>query len=321
MRIAFASCLCSQVFAAQPVWDSIAKHKPDYLVLLGDSIYLDINTTLHPQDMDDNQFSQHIFARYQELLNQPQFTAFVKSLPKGRVFAVWDDHDFLWNDALGAQVGIMPQHKEKVRLATAFMEAFRATLAAGLAPGSFPDKLGDDAFWKPRKPLSTPSIKLPEDVWLHLADVRTHRTGAYPLPANDRTILGNEQKQRFETAVRNAPDAVHLFASATTISDWKHYPRDLDWILELAGKNRMMVLSGDVHYNDVDAFYMGGFPLHEITSSGAAVRDTVVVGDEQQNFGLLDIDAQQVQVRLFHFGTEELKYARRFDRKSWVPAG
>lgn len=319
MRVAFTSCMATQVISKQPVWDQIAAQNPDYLVLLGDSIYLDINTALHPQDMNDNEFSQHLFKLYNDILQQPQFAKLVKALPAGRVFSIWDDHDFLWNDALGAVFSGMVAHKEKVRLSTSFQEAFRATLAARLADGSFPARLGDDAFWKPKKALSTPSVDLPGNVRLHLCDVRTFRTDIFPTPVADRTILGAAQKKQIEAAVRAAPEAVHLLASGSIIADWKHYPNDLDWLLALASEHRIMVLSGDVHYNDVDAYYSGGLPLHEATSSGAAVLDTVVLGEEQQNYGLLDIDDKSVTLRLFHFGAEEKKYARKYDRMVWLP--
>ena len=48
MKIAFASCMCTRVFSDQPVWEQVAAQKPDRLVLLGDSVYLDIATPVMP---------------------------------------------------------------------------------------------------------------------------------------------------------------------------------------------------------------------------------------------------------------------------------
>ena len=87
MKIAFASCMCTRVFQDQPVWTQIAALKPDKLVLLGDSIYLDIATATSPQDMGDDEFAQHLHRLYTELLAQKQFRALVQGLPKGAVFA------------------------------------------------------------------------------------------------------------------------------------------------------------------------------------------------------------------------------------------
>lgn len=41
MRIAFASCIATNVFSDQPVWEWIGAHAPDHLILLGDSMYLE----------------------------------------------------------------------------------------------------------------------------------------------------------------------------------------------------------------------------------------------------------------------------------------
>lgn len=318
MRIAFASCMTTRVFSSQPVWEQIASQKPDRLILLGDSIYLDIGTSVHPQDMDDDTFGRHLFTLYSELLNLPEFVALIKQLPPGCVNSIWDDHDFLWNDSLGAEATANPIHKDKVRLTTAYQEAFRKTLSLGLAPGSFPAdyKVLQDT---PYQPLSTPSIAISDDLWLHLCDVRTWRTRTWLIEVAKRELLGETQRARIAQAVRSAPGAIHLIASGSTMADWKKYARDLQWLLGLATQQRTILLSGDIHRNEVDAFYTGGFPLHEVTSSGAAVRDAVVFGDKQQNFGLLDIEKSTITAKFFHMGKEEAELARTYDRQTWLP--
>ena len=75
MRIAFASCMCTRVFGDQPVWTRIAEQQPDHVVLLGDSIYLDIETPLSPQQMGEFEFAQHLLTLYNELLAQREFKA------------------------------------------------------------------------------------------------------------------------------------------------------------------------------------------------------------------------------------------------------
>ena len=121
-----------------------------------DSLYIDLLTPVHPAQMGDVEFAQHLLALYGELIAQAQFAALVRGLPGTAVHAIWDDHDFLWNDALGAEVH--PLHTGKVRLSTAFLEAFRRALALRLAPGSFPSAYDDPAFWDANQPpLATPS--------------------------------------------------------------------------------------------------------------------------------------------------------------------
>ncbi len=323
MKIAFASCFCARLYPQQPVWGWIRQHQPDHLVLLGDSIYLDVPVDhTHPQDMSDDAFAQHLHRLYSLQLQQAEFKALVGSMPKGRVWSIWDDHDFLWNDALGALHGRMPEHQGKVRLSTAFQEAWRHTLSQGLAAGTFPAAYNDPVFW-PAQPaaLSTPSIQLDDKLWLHLTDGRTHRTQTWLLRESRRTLLGDAQRQALQAAMAAAaPDALHLVASGSTLADYKRrYPRDWRWLLGQAAKHRTLVLSGDIHRNDSDAFFTGGYPLHEATSSGAAVKDAVIVGKLRRNFGLLEVDDQQVTVSLFADNKLEAKHLRKLSRGTWLP--
>lgn len=323
MRLAFVSCICTELYPDQPVWDWIAARQPDHLVLLGDSLYLDVplDAGRHPQDMTDDEFARHLFARYRRLVAQPGFLALVRGLPASRVWSLWDDHDFLWNDALGAEVRKSPTQAGKLRLSTAFQEAFRRALAQGLAEGSFPAVYNDAAFWNPEQPaLTTPSIELAPGVWLHLADVRSWRTRTWLISETKRHLLGAEQRQRLSGAMAGDPQGVHLLASGSTVASYKrHYPRDWQWLLAQAAARRTLVLSGDIHRNESDAFFTGGLPLHEATSSGAAVRDAVVIGARRRNFGLLDIDDQHVRISLYADDVLQQRWSRLLDRASWLP--
>ncbi|MBK6639352.1 MAG: alkaline phosphatase D family protein, partial [Rhodocyclaceae bacterium] len=102
MKIAFTSCMAFTVFAQQPVWDQIAAQRPDRLLLLGDSVYIDappypIGMT-HPKQMAPVEFLQHVLHRWRTQLDQPQFRALVSAVPTD---AIWDDHDFLWDESYG----------------------------------------------------------------------------------------------------------------------------------------------------------------------------------------------------------------------------
>ena len=143
MRIAFVSCVFTALYPDQPVWGWIAAQQPDRLVLLGDSTYFDIDSASHPRDMHDWAFAQHLYQRYAELIAQPQFAALVGAMPPGTVHAIWDDHDFLWNDATGGDRNMRVVHGGKIRLATAFLEAFRAALQQQLAAGQLSARAGD----------------------------------------------------------------------------------------------------------------------------------------------------------------------------------
>jgi alkaline phosphatase D len=315
VRIAFASCMYNRVMADQPVWDWIAAQAPDHLLLLGDSLYLDLMTAEHPQTLDDDGFARHLYQLYSELIAQPQFAALVRALPPRRVHAIWDDHDFLWNDACGAELRTV--QGGKIRLSTAFLEAFRLSLRHRLDPDSFPGSYDAPAFWNlAQPPLSTPSLDLGEGVLLHLSDGRTHRTRSWLLAEARRSLLGREQMQALGTVIAQAPaETVHLFASGSTLAGYQRYARDLAWLHGLAATHRLLVLSGDIHRNQLDLFRTAGLLLHEATSSGAGVRDAVVAGAARQNYGLLDIGPEALHIRLFKKNRLELE--RRIDRTSW----
>lgn len=328
MKIAFTSCMCAQIYEDQPVWDQIATHKPDNLVLLGDSIYLDIavpaysgnpGLPISPQEMDEDTFMRHLFALYTTQLDQPQFANLVGQMPPGSVFSIWDDHDFLWNDACGGEYTQGMLQRRKVLLSTAYQEAYRRALGLSLAPNSFPANYSDGLFLDPNQPpLTTPSIHLDDRVRLHLSDGRSYRTRTWLIPDNKRTLFGMDQQERIGSAIKAEPDAIHLFASGSTLSGWKQYHSDLQWLKKLAAKSRILVLSGDIHRNDVDIIQgTGGFPIHEATASGAAVRYAVVLGKKQENFGLLEINGNEMSVQLFHKGKEQKELTRRYDIASW----
>lgn len=320
LRIAFASCMCTSVSKEQPVWNDIAAWQPDHLLLLGDSVYLDIGAATPPQQMDANTFAAWLLDRYRAQLAVKSFAALVRGLPAdGRVHSIWDDHDFLWDNACGAQVAQRPEHAGKVALSTAFQVAWRRTLSARLAPGSFPQQVNDPAFWpQPPRPLEVPSLALADDVRLHLSDGRTWRTDNSIFGPAHRELLGAAQRQRLTQAFLQAPpDALHLFASGSTFAGYKRYEDDTHWLLDVAAEHRTLVLSGDIHRNEFDAFHTGGFPLHEATSSGAAVKLAVVVGPLRRNFGLLDIFDDRVHVRLFD--KNGLEDERVLSRATWLP--
>ena len=320
MRIAFVSCVLTALYPQQPVWDWIAAQQPDRLLLLGDSTYFDIDSASHPRDMPDWAFAQHIYQRYAELIAQPQFAALVGAMPPGTVNAIWDDHDFLWNDATAGDRNMRVVHGGKIRLATACLEAFRAALQQQLAAGSFPPDAGDPSLWNMNQPLlTTPSLQLEPDLWLHLSDGRTNRTSTFLVAESKRTIFGDAQKTAFAQAFVNAPQAVHLWASGSTMAGYQRYTKDVAWLMGLAAQQRVLMLSGDIHRNALDAFTNGPnqFALQEATSSGAALKDAVVAGAVRQNFGILDVGVQQIDISLFN--RNRLELSRTIFRQTWLP--
>lgn len=316
MRIAFTSCFSAVLFPQQPVWSEIAAAAPDVLVLLGDSMYLDVGegmTTSRVQEMTELEFAQHAYARYDAQLRQPEFRALL-ARPNLRTFAIWDDHDFLWNDACGADVMRNPALRPLVFASRAMFAAYRAALAGTPLPPSLPAR-------GPATPApGCQHVVLAPGVHLHLADARSWRR------RNGKALLGREQLDAIEQAMDDAgPGALHLLASPTVVErrsgeSWLRCRPEYDRLMDLASRHDILVLSGDVHDYNVESFPVaGGRFLHEATASGAALRRAVLFGSEVRNWGLLDVDAADVRVRLFDRGAVRLPTTIR--RGDWLRQG
>lgn len=318
MKIAFTSCMSTQVFADQPVWDDIAKLSPDQLVLTGDSIYIDaIPHPTHPKAMDPDDFQRHVFGLWRALVDQPQFAALVRQVPTS---AIWDDHDFLWNEAYDEKAITKRVYRDKLRWSRAVFNAFRRALAVQLAaglPGSFPDVYNVQVLNDPNEPAPGYQFKdLGEGVALHLTDGRSWRLR--------NVLLGQAQRDQIATAMLALPpDTVHLLASGSVVEDhkgdrWGDF-EDYAWLLGLARQHRIIVLSGDIHENRFDAIDLGaGKTLYDATASGAAIRRGVTAGAERRNFGLIEIGADEIVVSFSSLERPVDPAPRRISRATWA---
>ena len=316
MKIAFASCMSTTVFAQQPVWDQIAAHTPDRLLLLGDSIYIDATpfpNNQHPKQAAPVDFLLHLFKRWQLQLDQPQFRALVKAVPTD---AIWDDHDFLWNEHAEEKAITKKIYAENIRISRALFNAFCRTLDARLAPGSFPSAYNDAVINQANEPAPGYKFRsLEPGLKLHLTDGRSWRLG--------RDMLGAAQRALIEARLAEAPTAVHLLASGTVLradedARWELYD-DYTWLTGLAQRYNILVLSGDIHANRFKAISLGnGRWLFDATSSGAAIQMMIGLGAKCQNFGLLSTDPGQLRLDFFSHGTPDSVGSWAIDRQRWT---
>jgi alkaline phosphatase D len=299
------------------VWRRLQALDPDYLVLLGNSIHLDVDAAV-PR-MTTGEFAAHAHRLYRAQLGVPEFDALLRHLAaKGgpRVFALQDDHDFLWHGAAGADIAREPEHQGKLEPSRVLFELFQRAL---VEPGSFPERLADvTPPAVPDETLAYHAVALRDDLWLHLTDGRRHRTGTWLVPQAQRALLGARQLDALATAVATAaPDAIHLVASGSASAGWKPYRHDWTALGTLAARHRLLMLSGDLQHNDF-ASHGGhdGWPLHEATASGAAVRDALLYGAEVENFAMAEVGSAEVRLRFFDATGEAA--SRRIDRGTWT---
>lgn len=320
MRIAFTSCFSAALFKSQPVWKEIANAQPDVLVLLGDSMYLDCSGGLTAdgqqplnmsglQTLADNLFAKHAHGLYQKQLQQADFKALI-ARPRLKTYAIWDDHDFLWNDACGGDVEGTPL-ASLMAPSRALFAAWQAALTGVVFPPAPPD-------WTNAKAPGYQHVDLGNGVHLHLTDGRSWRK-------SDRSaLLGQAQMQQIEAAMKAAGSgATHLLASATVVEQrngeaWMKCDPEYAWLLKMAQKHNILVLSGDIHDNNLAAYQAGGRLLFEATSSGAALRTGVIIGSMQRNWGLLDIDADNLHIQMFKSNPDNPQYRATIDRNHWT---
>ncbi len=319
MKIAFTSCMSAQMFADQPVWDEIAKVEPDVLVLLGDSIYLDVggpfgaDTLMKLAEME---LAQHAHTLYTLQIQQRQFRALVQR-PSLTTYAIWDDHDFLWNNACGGDVASNPLLRGLAYPSRALFAAWRSALAHRLSAGSFPDK---PPFWNNDTPAPGYScVQIGTGIYLHLTDGRSFKR------RGGKALLGAAQIAQLQTQLAALPkNAVHLIGSGIVFEAnagecWLACQIEHQTLLTLAQQYNLFMLSGDIHDNNLAAYQIDQNTnryLYEATASGAALRTKVIFGSLQRNWGLIDINDTELSIALFKAGSRHLFGS--VDRRSWL---
>lgn len=331
MKIAFTSCMSANAYTNQPVWAQIQAKNPDVLVLLGDSVYNDCpphpdeNGNNHPSDSaySDDAFAKYMHMLYSKQLDVPEFNSLIVN-ERLKKYAIWDDHDFMWNNA-GESFAKSPTHKGQAYLSSNLFQCWRKTLSTPSIP--FPTNHNDPAIQGEYLNLVNqkyddymPGYKSQAldggKILLHLTDGRSWRKGS--------TLLGGAQRKLIQDAITenikvNA-NALNLIASGSIFGrkGWEDYPDDYTWLLELASKHRILMLSGDIHknrYSDPIAT-SSSLKLFEVISSGAAVnllgiKNAGEIPDESiftstQKFGLLEINTVKIDVKFFNHNSVEI---------------
>jgi len=288
-KIAFTSCARYQPQVPQVAWDDIAAADPDYLLLLGDQIYMDFGLWPFAREYQGKpkQYSPAKFAavmrrKYELQWNEPHFAQLLAQMrAKNGLLGVWDDHDFAWNNAYGADATLAPAvgMAEKRELARALFHEFMAC-----APQP-PEVYGF---------VDTPHARV------ILLDNRYHAT---PLKVPQPTLMGHQQMDWLAAHLQH--DRTYtLIAGGLTLThsaeNWSNYRAEFARFKALiADKDRVIYLGGDIHSNAFGAPCPNGKPpCYEIISSGVCVN---ILGlpfefDRRRNWTLLEIDEAGVRV-------------------------
>src|SRR5262245_27324646 len=279
-KLVVASCAKLQQISSQPVWSAMLSERPDGLLLLGDTIYLD-----NDQHRDPAALGAELRGLWPAQLAEPHFAALLSDLrARGApVLAVYDDHDFIGDNRYGGDFD------------PALREAARAELQRALTP----DRVGRECYTQHHFDL----------VDVILLDVRFHRRAPEHERKDPDAVLGRLQWEWLIDRVSASGAPYLVVGSSTTFhafadESWEEYPAAFERLRTLLrGRTGALVVSGDVHRN---APYDDSGVI-EIVSSGVAGRG-VVFGAVRQNYAVLDFDPEALRVEL-----RSLKVHGRFD--------
>lgn len=288
-RLAVASCSQIQEVPSQPVWADIQAGRPDALLLLGDTVYLDRD------DHDDPAaLAQELDRLYAAQRAEPHFAALCADLQSrgAPLVAIYDDHDFLGDNRCGADAP------------PAMRDAARASFVRAMAPRM----TGAEVYRHHALGL----------VDLLVLDGRYHRRAA-ALSAQDRdALLGATQWTWFEQTLSACRAPYVVVASSTPLYDWgdecwERYPLAFERLVALLkGRPGAMLLSGDAHRN---AVYDDAGVIEILCS--AVERRSRRSGRLRCNHGLLSFDESGVRVQL-HANMVGWRFDFRIERRAWA---
>lgn len=367
-RIAFAACAQFQRDAEQPVWNEIADHQPDHLMLLGDQIYmdyggdhkieangLDIPTGFvgynngAPRTLDLGTFEFQMRLRYRQQFSTPSFRKLVRAIGRrgGTVAMIWDDHDFGFNNALGAPGGpsdANPEYRDHLispemkAVSRRLFEEFKSNVYA--LRGSEAAPYAELKDWRPAKGKEGVEAHYRWGAFeVFMLDTRSFRQSpAICECATGATILGDQQWSWLQDGLRADGARMAIIASGSPFSSpgafadqsWKQadggklqpyreYHGLLALATELHPRKRMLFIGGDRHAIEVIEDHPA---LPELICAGSAAPKPLGIA---RHFCLVDLDEQaQGGARLFTRGEDKLRWStnpagsvqRRTARKS-----
>lgn len=260
VTIAIGSCAKEDAGTAT-CWERLQQLKPDALLLLGDTPYID-STKLDIQRR-----------RYQEFAAVPSFASLVKSCP---LYSTWDDHDFGKNDTDGLL-------KNKENSLRAFHEYH---------PGA--NSLGENG-----QGLYTSFRTGPIEVFL--LDTRWFAgTEPSPFDASRKSLLGTQQWEWLKRALTQSTAPFKLIACGMIWNDavrpgktdyWGAYPWERDALFRFIGDNKIencVLIGGDIHRSRVirhQSKALAGYDLLELISS--PMHDSIIQSANVPHPGLI----------------------------------
>jgi phosphodiesterase/alkaline phosphatase D-like protein len=257
----------------QPIFAQIAALQPDFMLLIGDQIYAD---EAAPTREGYASFYRHNW-------NIKHLRAMLQRVP---AFMIWDDHEIVDNYWLGKSDRYAPAR-----------EAYELYV-----------QRHNPAPYRPNDLYYTLHSG---DVAFFVMDVRSHRSPDKAVDDEQKSMLGEQQKQDLLDWLRCEPAKLKVIVSPVIWADWSMTGADA-WVSfttereELLGYiareqvGDVLLLSGDQHWSAVFRFERDGYAFYEFlptplskTRGVAPTADTKEIlarDDDNFVFGVVDID-------------------------------
>lgn len=267
-KVALLSCMNdgSSQDVIDSMWSRLKAQDPDQILFLGDNVYGDLMFGFVSGP-------EVLWKRYRKTRAVVPFYHWEKLVP---VIAIWDDHDFGKNDAVG-------NYKNK----KSSLDHFNAAYAQAEVPGFFEKGPGisstvelfnhrfvflDAKCWRGED-------KMLGEQLLDWLKEKAAQSGQGLIVAMGSSIMGKANELAYETV---APEEFHQFQN----------------ILSGAGKP-MLLVSGDLHYSDVsrvtraeyglDGYHITSSCMHSIQKKKMRENPNRVAATLKNNFVMLEI--------------------------------
>lgn len=244
-KIVFGSCAEERRHPEQPIWERILAQKPDALVLLGDTPYIDDGTQAGRQ------------RRHREFFAFEPIANVLAAIP---TWTTWDDHDYATNDVFGATKG------------------------GDLARSVFVDYHAHAAYGDGTRGIWTSFRRGPLEVFV-LDTRTFADTEPSVLAPNERTLLGKAQTEWLQKGLLASSATFKVLACGMVWNGavrpnkkdcWGNWLGERDALLRWIGANAVkgvVLVSGDVHRSRVvvhPTASLAGYDVPEFVTSPLA---------------------------------------------------
>ena len=276
------------------MWDTIRRREPSAFLQMGDNVYID-----HPEIPEVQQYC------YYRRLSHPMYRRFAANTA---IYAIWDDHDFAFNDhpGGGADPNLPAWKRSVLRI---FKENFVNPYYGGQTwPGVWHDLsigdvdffLLDGRYYRTDATKPNPSMLGPvQKRWLLdklKASKATFKVIASPVPWAFST-KGGTSKRDDGTVIKRGIDT------------WEGFPEEREEIFSFIEKNHIegvFLISADRHRSDLWKIEReNGYTLYDAMSSKVTnnkshgLMDGAVFGyNAKCSYGLLTFDTDRVDPEL-----------------------